>query len=315
MKRLVLTAALALAACDIDVPVGDRDSGSHLAGDGGSTVNADAGKVECVDQFDCSPRPYEDAVCAVNHCLYSLKDGGGSVTPTDAGQVECVDRFDCNPRPYEDAVCAVNHCIYSLKDAGSAQSGADGGGSSSMPDAGGGVDSGVTHVTDAGFGPVFDGGLRLFITRSTFTGNLGGLSGADSQCQLAAQAAELGGTWVAFLSDGTTEAPARMTAPGPWFQLGTKIFNNLANLRTNPLERIFIDETGASWGQGSGSGYPIWTGTAAGGSPAMNTCLGFTSASSGSSGMQGATWQTTSPWVAKGDQLCYREAHLLCFEQ
>lgn len=51
-----------------------------------------------------------------------------------------------------------------------------------------------------------DGGLRtkrVFVTSTTYDGNLGGLAGADAKCQARANAATLGGTWKAILGDST----------------------------------------------------------------------------------------------------------------
>ena len=52
---------------------------------------------------------------------------------------------------------------------------------------------------------------RVFVTSSTFDGNLGGLAGADVKCQGAATTAGLPGTFRAWLSDSTTSASARLT--------------------------------------------------------------------------------------------------------
>jgi len=53
-------------------------------------------------------------------------------------------------------------------------------------------------------------GVRVFVTSSSWNGNLGGLSGAGAKCQQAADAAGLGGTWVAWLSDSTYDAKDRI---------------------------------------------------------------------------------------------------------
>ena len=155
------------------------------------------------------------------------------------------------------------------------------------------------------------------MTRSTFSGNLGGLAGADTKCRLAAEAAELGGTWKAFLSDGTVSAPSRMEVEGAWYQGTTgsglvKLFNNRANLRTDPLIAFGYDETGAHWG--NGSRFPLWTGTRSGGAPGF-TCKGFTSAEYLQYGVAGQTDSTVSSWVDGEQRRCSYEAHLLCFEQ
>jgi len=45
----------------------------------------------------------------------------------------------------------------------------------------------------------FPGIKRVFITSTSYNGNLGGASGADSKCQTAANNGNLGGTWKAFV--------------------------------------------------------------------------------------------------------------------
>lgn len=50
---------------------------------------------------------------------------------------------------------------------------------------------------------------RVFITSTTYTGNLWGLAGADDKCQTAANSQSLWWTWMAFLSDNTTDFATR----------------------------------------------------------------------------------------------------------
>src|SRR5262245_59646060 len=77
-------------------------------------------------------------------------------------------------------------------------------------------------------------GLRFFVTRTVYAGDLGGLSGADDKCRQAADAEGLGGTWRAWLSN--TESPIakdRISGDGPWCTVdGLIVFKNAANLHT-----------------------------------------------------------------------------------
>jgi hypothetical protein len=52
---------------------------------------------------------------------------------------------------------------------------------------------------------------RVFVSGSKWNGNLGGLAGADAKCQQAADAAGLGGTFRAWISDDATSASSRLT--------------------------------------------------------------------------------------------------------
>ena len=49
---------------------------------------------------------------------------------------------------------------------------------------------------------------RVFVTKTLYSGNLGGLAGAAAKCQSAADAAELPGTYRAWLSTGEANSPA-----------------------------------------------------------------------------------------------------------
>src|SRR5436189_159847 len=56
-----------------------------------------------------------------------------------------------------------------------------------------------------------------FVTRATYTGNLGGSTGGDAKCAVAATAAGLTGTFVAFLSTSTgRDAGSQLTASRGW---------------------------------------------------------------------------------------------------
>ena len=58
------------------------------------------------------------------------------------------------------------------------------------------------------------GSLKIFVTNGTWTGNLGGLSTADANCQAAAGAAGYAGTYKAIMSDELTNANSDAIRPG-----------------------------------------------------------------------------------------------------
>lgn len=160
---------------------------------------------------------------------------------------------------------------------------------------------------------------RVFATRTAYTGNLGGLAGADAKCALAASAAGLPGTYKAWVSDGSTDALSRITADGPWFTVRgdslsdpstLRMFNNKANLQTLPLDNYlaWADETGASVEGG------IWTGTSTGGARSATNCGNW--ASTAAMGMSGRVGGTTgeSAWTEYTTLNCTNMLSLLCFE-
>ena len=100
--------------------------------------------------------------------------------------------------------------------------------------------------------------LGFFVTSSTHSGNLGGLSGADAECQRLGAAAGAGDrTWRAYLStQGTQSVPAvnarDRIGSGPWYNAnGVMIAGSVADLHgdvqrdTNLINlRTAITETG-----------------------------------------------------------------------
>jgi hypothetical protein len=156
-------------------------------------------------------------------------------------------------------------------------------------------------------GPFADGGspgdtgapasptTSFFVTsQKNMTGNLGGLTGADTICQTLAAAAGLGSkTWRAYLSverDPTNSNMPRHAkdriGTGPWFNAkGVMVAANLAGLHMRTGDAaLFIDEKGNLInGQWTGSPTPnehdILTGSNGDGTVAIGkTCSDWTSA-------------------------------------
>lgn len=170
-----------------------------------------------------------------------------------------------------------------------------------------------------GGGSTSTGPKRVFVTSGTYTGNLktagnaaSGLAGGDALCNLAATAANLGGTWVAWLSSSTARAIDRVTGTGPWMVLGssTVVFNNKANIATKPLTTIGVDENGRL------TNNTVWTGTDNGGGASANTCSNWTFATDGYTyeGTYGDAANNTTNWTSYSYSDCRTPRSLLCFE-
>ena len=100
--------------------------------------------------------------------------------------------------------------------------------------------------------------LGFFVTSTTHSGNLGGLAGADAECQSLAAAVGAGNrTWRAYLSTHSSPTESAVNARdrignGPWFNAdGAKIAGSLADLHgdiqrnTNVINvRTAVTETG-----------------------------------------------------------------------
>jgi len=102
------------------------------------------------------------------------------------------------------------------------------------------------------------GYYTIFVTNDTYTGDLGGLDGADAKCQALATEAGLDGTYKAWLSNETVNAEDRLTHGTSHYVLvdGTLVANNWADLTDGTLlHAINLDQKGnprASF---------VWTGT------------------------------------------------------
>lgn len=146
--------------------------------------------------------------------------------------------------------------------------------------------------------------LRTFATSATWTGNLGGLDGADAKCQTEADAAGYGGSWKAIISDSTTAASDRLN-------LGYAI------VAANPTSRII--ESSNLWGNSLENNYnwstDLWTGTGGNGSSLSSNCQDWTSSSSTLSGVHGHANNSNSGWVNNGTSTCNTARRLYCIEQ
>ena len=104
--------------------------------------------------------------------------------------------------------------------------------------------------------------MTVFVTGATFTGNLGGLAGADAKCQAAADAVPglAGRTFKAWLSSSTVSAADRLTHATVPYKLsdGTTVADNWADLVDGSLDApISRTETGAQ----VSTTRKAWTGT------------------------------------------------------
>jgi hypothetical protein len=152
---------------------------------------------------------------------------------------------------------------------------------------------------------------RIFATSGSFTGNLGGLAGADTVCASYATSAGLTGTWVAYLSSSTTNAYDRITSNGPFYLVDktTRIFHNKAGFLTTPINYISQNESGSD-----ASGYNIWTGTLSTGLKSTNTSNNWTEGSCSYYGTYGYLGSLSS-WCYYSYTCSSSSYHLLCIEQ
>lgn len=170
---------------------------------------------------------------------------------------------------------------------------------------------------------------RVFVTSQSFTGNLGGVGGADRKCQAAANASKLarGGTYKAWISAGTpASSPSQRftnrAQAGPYVLVnGTVVANDWADLTTSKSgeylrARINVTELGTT---ATGTNL-TWTATATDGSPSTlfegPTCQGWTIGNNVDVYGGIGNWNRQEDfWTAFGTWFCTNDLRLVCFEQ
>ena len=197
----------------------------------------------------------------------------------------------------------------------------DGGVLGPGPDAAGGTDSGAG--VDAPPTSCSLGNTRVFVTSAMYDGNLGGVSGADTDCTTRATAAGLGGSWRAWLSDSVTPALAHVRRSKAGYVLvdGTTVVATsfIALVSGSLAHAIDLTETGAPVTNGQTE---VWTGIdltssmSNGGFCTDGSGNDWSSNSSGASTpLVGHLDATDATWSAAYLQLCNRtNVRLYCFE-
>ena len=162
---------------------------------------------------------------------------------------------------------------------------------------------------------------RIFVTSSKWDGKLGGLGGADSKCNSAAQGAGLSGNWGAILSDSSTTAKSRTTVNGPVYNLnGDKIADDSTDLWDGNIDSdVAYDESGTDIsGSGSMDDW-AWTGSdSGGGTRSSKVCSNWTSDANGPNGALGDSGDSGSEWLeetySNGDDNCDQSHRLYCID-
>ena len=160
---------------------------------------------------------------------------------------------------------------------------------------------------------------RIFVTSSTYNGNLGGLIGADIICTTVAGFGGISGSYRAVMSSSTESANTRLDIDGAVYMKtaagnvtvatsGDRFWNNdLAN-------PINVDENEATLGAMQGP----WTGTnPSGGTSGIGlTCTDWSIGNNSVLGSTGDTSTTASAlWVNANGFTCEEMRPLYCIEE
>jgi hypothetical protein len=177
----------------------------------------------------------------------------------------------------------------------------------------------------------------VFKTPLAWSGNLGGLAGADQLCSDAAKSAGLPGTYVAWLSTSTVNAIDRVTGNGPWLTAESdeggvvEVFASHADLAADHIE---TDIPAPSRDTSMEAQPGVWTGTTNQGQSTGYDCDGWTSSgldgdpihpTQGTFGeftLEVLDWSKTWSQMASDDpgnppvapEHCIEALHLYCFE-
>jgi hypothetical protein len=171
---------------------------------------------------------------------------------------------------------------------------------------------------------------RVFVTSNAYSGDLGGLAGADAICQDLASKALLDGTYKAWLSSTTTTAASRLTHVFVQYVLvnGVEVANGWNGLTSGTLlAPIDVNEKGGpaptqSNFCGESTASPVWTSTATNGSLGTTqgaTCNEWMGVTGGA--VLGFADRTDSGWTegcaSQGatSTICTGNAALYCIEQ
>lgn len=158
----------------------------------------------------------------------------------------------------------------------------------------------------------------IFITSTTTSAVMGGYAGADSLCAAAATAASLPGTFLAWISDGSTTPASRFTQSTVPYALvdGTIVADNWSGLVSGNLRHaISLTESGGSPPPPTLGGVcNAWTGTSPAGTAQDGSCTSWSATSdnscAGNSSLSNGAWSCQCSGA-----ICGGTAALFCVQQ
>jgi hypothetical protein len=159
---------------------------------------------------------------------------------------------------------------------------------------------------------------KVFVTSTTYSSNLGGYAGADANCVAAAASANLSGTFLAWISDGSVTPASRFAQATIPYALvdGTLVANDWTGLVSGQLRHaIDLNEAGGPPPAPGVAGVcNVWTGTGSDGNSLNQDCSGW-SATSGV-GFAGNSTLSNGAWSSQcSGGICGASLGLFCFEQ
>ena len=163
------------------------------------------------------------------------------------------------------------------------------------------------------------GPCTVFVTSTTYDGNLGGLAGGDAKCQARAAAVGLPGTFRAWLSGNALDASSRFDpSAGPYRLVnGTTIATSLTDLTDGTLAAP-IDLTESGVFVENMAQTLVWTATKADGTSFGQTCSTTASSADWSTTaartMAGSSTASDASWTFLAVEPCATFLHLYCVQ-
>jgi len=183
------------------------------------------------------------------------------------------------------------------------------------------LDADATADADADAGIGCQGAVAcervVFVTSLDYSGNLGGIAGADAKCQALADQSSIarikGRTFLAWVSTSMTPASVRMVHGTQPYVLGdcTTIAASWSDLTDGNLQNgISVDQLGGNQGGSA------WTGTnSTNASFGGASCADWTSMALGMKGVGGNVGGNGGGWSNGGIDDCGLNHNLYCFEK
>lgn len=267
------------------------------------------------------------AAALVVGCFSEADDtpaGGTDATPCDPGVIRAC---SCDDGAVGNQVCLDDGSGYDACVCGGATDSASISSTTSMDTtATSSVSTVTTDATDASSsGPAADTSSsgetgtscvhRVFVTATQTDGAIGGVELADATCQADADAAGLGGMWLAVLSDADASAASRFEPCGDVVlanagdgSVGPRVAT--ADAWWSPQHEAAIDRdaTGAPM---TGT---VWTGTNTTGSGDVSTCIDWSTGDAKTGGKFGSVEATDGAWIDTAVQTCSMPRRLYCIE-
>ena len=156
----------------------------------------------------------------------------------------------------------------------------------------------------------------IFVTSATYGADLGGLAGADAECQALADAEGLGGTFLAWLSDSTDSPSTRFVQGSRPIELvnGDRVARGWDDLTDGTLQYPIDRDESGTFRLLEG----VWTYTTTAGGipsdPGHGSCADWTSTSPSLTTVQGETGKGSQEWTEAYAFSCSGTYRLYCLE-